>query len=325
MLLLKFIGLPLWYGSRVLYSADGFSDIVMIVPFDAYYDDKRHLEKVYHRGQQKIWDGVEVLDNLLEKYPNPNLGEEEKKSLKNILSIILWGEYVAWNVSSEMSSKFSNYGAKMAAVSQAHDEARHFYVMRNYLQQRLDYRPTAIFKPALRVLDEVSKTNSLAKKLLGLQLMIEPVALTIFRFIRLSKVDPVLEELLEYYEIDEARHIALGVKYLPELLKKMSFWEKSMFIAWQIKLVVFEIKGLKSIENDLRVLGIDPRMVFEFAENKQMKCLKELSGEMGVGDRIWKPVVKIIDFQKKMSFYPHKNHHLIRKVINCFFDSRETI
>ena len=177
----------------MLYSADGFSDIDMLVPFDVYYDDKRHLEKVYHKGQQKIWDGVEILDNLLEKYPDPSFSEEEKKALKNILSIILWGEYVAWNVSAEMSSKFSDYGAKMAAVSQAHDEARHFYVMRNYLQNRLEYQPVAIFKPALKVLDEVSKTDSLAKKLLGLQLMIEPVALTMFRFIRLSKVDPVLD------------------------------------------------------------------------------------------------------------------------------------
>ena len=98
-----------------------------------------------------------------------------------------------------------------------------------------------------------------------------------------------------------------------------------MFIAWQIKLVVYEIKGLKSIECDLKVLGIDPKMVFEFAENKQMICLKELSAEMGIGEKIWKPVVRIIDFQKKMSFYPHKNHHFVRKAINCFFDNRETI
>ena len=51
--------------------------------------------------------------------------------------------------------------------------------------------------------------------------MIEPVAITIFRFIRKSNVDPILTDLLEYFEKDEARHIALGVKYLPKLIKQM--------------------------------------------------------------------------------------------------------
>ena len=200
----------------------------MIIPFDVYYDDKNHLDKVYHRGQNKIWDGVEVLGDLFEKYPNPAISftESQEAALRNILSIILWGEYAAWNISSEMSANFNDFGAKMAAVSQAHDEARHFYVIRNYLQQRLNYKPKAIFEPAFKVLDEVSRTENLSKKLLGLQLMIEPVAITIFRFIKQSNVDPLLTELLPYFEKDEARHISLGVKYLPNLIKRMTIFEK---------------------------------------------------------------------------------------------------
>ena len=251
----------------------------MIVPFDIYFDDKEYLEKVYHKGQEKIWDGRKTLDDLLEKYPNLDIDDIQATALKNILAIILWGEYVAWNVSSEMSAKFVEQGPKMAAVSQAHDEARHFYVMKDYLEKRLNYKPETLFKAALRVLEEVSNTNCMAKKLLGLQLMIEPVAITIFRFVRKSNIDPVLSELLEYYEKDEARHIALGVKYLPSLIKKMSFLKKVSFVMWQIRLILFEIKGLKCIEKDLEALGINPREVFEFAESKQISCLKEVSSQ----------------------------------------------
>ena len=295
----------------------------MIIPFDVYYDDKNHLDKVYHRGQNKIWDGVEVLGDLFEKYPNPAISftESQEAALRNILSIILWGEYAAWNISSEMSANFNDFGAKMAAVSQAHDEARHFYVIRNYLQQRLNYKPKAIFEPAFKVLDEVSRTENLSKKLLGLQLMIEPVAITIFRFIKQSNVDPLLTELLPYFEKDEARHISLGVKYLPNLIKRMTIFEKISFIWWQIRLILYEIRGLKCIEEDLRELNISPRDVFEFAENKQIRCLKELSAEIGVGEKIWKPVIKIITFNKNLRFYPHQDHHFIRRAINCFFDS----
>jgi len=295
----------------------------MIVPFDAYYDEKNHLERVYHKGQEKIWDGIDVVNGLFEEFPNDaiNLSDSHATALKNILGIILWGEYVAWTTASEMSARFDDFGAKMAAVSQAHDEARHFYVIRDYLRRRFDFKPKAIFTPALRVLEEVDQTESLAKKLLGLQLMVEPVAITIFRFLRKSNVDPVLTKILPLFEQDESRHIALGVKYLPNLIKKMSFFEKIFFVIWQVRLILYEIKGLKCIEGDLEALGISPREVFEFAENKQIMCLKELSSEFGVGDRLWRPVIKIIEFKKKLAFYPQKEHSLFKRLINSFFDS----
>jgi len=295
----------------------------MIVPFDFYYGDpddvKRGLEKVYHNAQEKIWDGREILDNLFKKYDNIEIHPEHISSLENILSIILWGEYVAWNVSSEMSACFVDYGAKMAAVSQAHDEARHFYVMRDYLKKRLGYEPAASFKPALLVLEEVSSAKNLARKILGLNLMVEPIAITIFRFLRKSKVDPILVDLLDLFEKDEARHIALGVKYLPKLIKEMGPWQKLTFIWWQMRLITLEIRGLKTIENDLKNLGIDPQEVFEFAENKQVSCLKLLSREMRISDDMWKPVLKIIRFRRRMTFYPDPGHGIVKKIFNSLF------
>lgn len=297
----------------------------MIIPFDIYYqflsDDQNKLDKVYHKGQDKIWNGKEVLDSLFEKHDDLDLSPEHSLALKNILSIIFWGEYVAWNVASDLSSKLDDFGAKMASVSQAHDEARHFYVIGDYLKKRLDYRPKGMMPAAFRVLNGVGKTNNIAKKLLGMQLMVEPVAITIFRFLRKSNVDPLLSELLEYYERDEARHIALGMKYLPNLIKKMNAIELIDFVLWQIMMINAEIEGLKSIEKDLLALNLKPIEVFEFTEKKQMDCLKELSFEIGVSDILWKPVVKIVKFRKHLAFYPNKKHPFIRKVINSFFEA----
>jgi hypothetical protein len=170
----------------------------MIIPFDVYYkflsDDGDKLDRVYHKGQDKIWDGKEVLDSLFEKHDDLELSPEHSLALKNILSIIFWGEYVAWNVASDLSSRLDDFGAKMAAVSQAHDEARHFYVMGDYLKKRLNYTPKAIMPAAFRVLNGVGKTDNTAKKLLGMQLMVEPIAITIFRFLRKSNFDPLLSE-----------------------------------------------------------------------------------------------------------------------------------
>jgi len=297
----------------------------MIIPFDIYYqflsDDQNKLDKVYHKGQDKIWNGKEVLDSLFEKHGDLYLSPEHSLALKNILSIIFWGEYVAWNVASDLSSKLDDFGAKMASVSQAHDEARHFYVMGDYLKKRLDYRPKAMMPAAFRVLNGVGKTNNVAKKLLGMQLMVEPVAITIFRFLRKSQVDPLLSELLEYYERDEARHIALGIKYLPNLIKKMNILQLIDFVIWQIRMINAEIEGLRSIEKDLIALDLKPIEVFEFTEKKQVDCLKTLSAEMGVSDILWRPVGRIISFRKHLAFYPHKDHIFIRKFINSFFEA----
>ena len=284
-------------------------------------DDENRLDRVYHLGQDIIWDGKEVLDSLFEKYEDLDLNPERSLALKNILSIIFWGEYVAWNVASDLSSKLDDFGAKMASVSQAHDEARHFYVMGDYLKKRLNYMPKAIMPGALKVLDGVGRTENTAKKLLGMQLMVEPIAITIFRFLRKSKVDPLLSELLEYYERDEARHIALGVKYLPTLIKKMNTFQLIEFVLWQIRMINSEIEGLKSIEKDLIALDLKPIEVFEFTEKKQIDCLKTLSKEMGVSDLLWKPVMKIVKFRKHLAFYPNREHLLLRKVINSFFEA----
>lgn len=295
----------------------------MIIPFDFYYsdiDNNKNLDKVYHNGQVRIWDGKSVLEDLFLKYKDSQIEPRKRQALKNILSVILWGEYVAWNTASEMSAQFESYGAKMAAVSQAHDEARHFYVMRDYLRRRLNYTPSAIFAPALAVLREVSKTRDLAKKLLGMQLMIEPVAITIFRFLRVSEVDPILSDLLEYYEKDEARHISLGVKYLPNLIKKMNFIQLGFFILWQLRMINYEIRGLKYMEEDLYTLGIDPVEVFNFAERKQIKCLMVLSEEMKINKSLWNPVIRLVRFRKKMAFYPDDNHGIIKRIINSFLE-----
>lgn len=148
----------------------------------------RLLEGIYHKGQTKIWDGNEILDSLLEKHGSIKVDERDADALRNIYSIILWGELVAWKVSLQLGAEIDDFSAKLAATSQAHDEARHFYVMKDYLDL-LGYEPRPLPPAVARVLNEVLHTKSLAKKLLGMQLMIEPIALTIFRFTRKLNVE----------------------------------------------------------------------------------------------------------------------------------------
>ena len=272
-----------------------------------------------HRGQIKIWDGNKILDDLIGKHGVIEIKDEDAVALRNIFSIILWGELVAWKVSLQLGAEIDDFSAKLAATSQAHDEARHFYVMKDYLDL-LGYEPAPLTPSVARVLNEVLQTKNLAKKLLGMQLMIEPIALTIFRFTRQLNIEPILTDLLSYYEIDEARHVALGIQYLPRLMKRMNKFQLASLIMWQAKIINAEMIGLKEIEGDIISLGLNPLEVFEYAEKKQMECLELALSELGIKDALWPPLRKVVQFRKNLTFYPNKSHGSIKKIINSFLN-----
>jgi hypothetical protein len=249
----------------------------------AFLSDKT-LEGVYHKGQNLIWDGRKVLNELLEKHSKPSLTEEKRKSLIGVLTLILWGELAAWKTSGALASDIDDFGAKMAATSQAHDEARHFFVMKDYLRDVLDHSPVGseyLSEQAQLGLEDVINTTSLSKKLLGMQLMVEPVAITIFKILRESNVEPILCELLRYYERDEARHIALGVKHLPRVIERMSWREILSLIAWQGKMLKKEIDGLSDLKPFLDELEIDAEDLLRAAEDRQVRAAEEMIEQLG--------------------------------------------
>lgn len=248
------------------------------------YLSDRTLEGVYHKGQKLIWDGREVLDELLLKHGRPKLTERKRTALISVLTLILWGELAAWKTSGALAADLDDFGAKMAATSQAHDEARHFFVMRDYLRDVLGHTPSGnefLSEQAQAGLEDVVSAPTLSRKLLGMQLMVEPVAITIFKILRESNIDPVLSELLRYYERDEARHIALGVKHLPRVIERMAWGEIFSLIAWQGKMLKKEIDGLSELEPFLDDLGIDSEILLKAAEDRQVQAAEDMIDQLG--------------------------------------------
>jgi rubrerythrin len=256
------------------------------------------LENIYHRGQEKIWDGRAVLAELLEKHGGiGDLQPRQARALQNIFAVILAGENAAWKISLQLAYKLDNIEARMAATSQAHDEARHFYVLRDYLKLT-EYSPRPVPEPVKAALDMVMNTESLPKKLLGMQLMVEPVALTIFQEVRRVSPEPVLADLLEYFERDEARHVALGVHHLPAVVKDMRPLEIASLILWQLRIFMLELQGLRELRADFEALGLNIESVFELAESKQLSALQEFVSELGLSPRIWEPIRYFVRYQK---------------------------
>jgi len=259
---------------------------------------KEILENIYHRGQEKIWDGRAVLESLIDKHGGiKELTEDEARALRNIFGVILKGESAAWKISLQLAEQLVDTEAKMAATSQAHDEARHFYVMRDYLDL-IGYVSCEVPRPVEQALEMVASTDNLAKKLLGMQLMVEPIALTIFQEIRRVSPEPVLSDLLEYFEKDEARHVALGVYHLPEVVRGLNPFQILSLITWQLRLFMLELHGLKELRVDFEALGLNVEDVFEMAERKQLEALQEFVQHLGVNPRVWDPLRHFVRYRK---------------------------
>jgi len=279
----------------------------------------RKLEAMYHKGQDRVWDGKEVLSELVERHGGVQLSQEKFKPLARLFSVIFWGELAAWKIAAELALELEPLEAKMAATSQAHDEARHFYVMHDYLEL-LGYTPEALPPSATRVLDEIVGANNLAKKLLGMHLMVEPIALTLFQVARQQKVEPVLCDLLKFYERDEARHVALGVHYLPQIMSRMNPLEIADLWAWQLRMFMIQLDGLMEMEPDIRAMGMDPRDVLRLGQAKQLHAAELMNKELGIETPVLRSFFeRVIEFRMELDFPPEgvtRRRDKLRRAVN---------
>jgi P-aminobenzoate N-oxygenase AurF len=111
--------------------------------------------------------------------------------------------------------------AKYYASTQVMDEARHVEVFARYLDTKLSghYPINAHLK---LLLDDIVNDSRWDMTYLGMQIMVEGLALAAFGFIRSLSTEPLLKQLLQYVMADEARHVAFGVLSLKEYYAELT-------------------------------------------------------------------------------------------------------
>jgi hypothetical protein len=234
------------------------------------------VESIYHRGQDLAWNGREVLARLCREHGGVRVPLAKREALRRVFGPVLWGELAAWKISAQLADRLVPLEAKMAATSQAHDEARHFYVMHDYLELATGSAPRSMNPASERLLALVLTTDDLAQKLMGMQLQVETTALTIFQHAREAKICPVLSDLLPYFEKDEARHVGLGTQVLPLLMRGMGRVEAARLTAFALRVTFRLLAANRAMAPSLRELGLDPRRMLTLAKSKQMIVWNEL-------------------------------------------------
>ena len=141
------------------------------------------------------------------------------------LSNFLHGEQGALMVAAQLVNAVPHTDAKFYAATQTMDEARHVEVFAKYIKKLDEVQPIA---PSLKeVLDGTLQTDDWMKKLVGMQIVVEGLALYSFREMRNLTEEPLLKELLTYVARDESRHHAYGVQYVERCIPCLSDAERT--------------------------------------------------------------------------------------------------
>lgn len=200
------------------------------------------IRRLYELGKRFNWNSELDVDWTL---PPPERGAEEgagpegfrdhpkwqaltpaqkadfgRRAMAQTLSQFLHGEQGALMVASQLVSCAPTHDAKLYAASQTFDEARHVEVFHRYLMERCHM--IYPINPNLKfLLDKVLTDERWDLKFIGMQILIEGLALAAFQTIHETTPDPLLKQVVGLVMRDEGRHVAFGVNYLEDWIRAL--------------------------------------------------------------------------------------------------------
>ena len=207
--------------------------------WDYRIQDNR-IKRLYELGKELNWnvemdiDWNRPYEELKEPYPifwddyPPYQKMSDKKKVEFLrhrqawsMSQFLHGEQGAVLVASQLTSCAPTFNAKLYAASQTFDEARHVEAFNKYIQTR-----TKLMYPVgnelKSILDKILTDERWDLKFIGMQIIIEGLALAAFQSSRDLTPDPVLKDMLGLIIRDEARHVTFGVNYLEDFISTLT-------------------------------------------------------------------------------------------------------
>jgi hypothetical protein len=208
------------------------------IAYNWEYDSSRQrLMRLYENAKRDQWNATTRLDWSIDVDPHgelvPDMGigifgtpmwdkltARERERLRHEaitwqLCQFLHGEQGALLATAQIVDTVPWYEAKQYGATQVMDEARHVEVYRRFVQEKLqhEYPINAQLK---QLLDTILSDSRWDIKFLGMQIMVEGLALAAFSVIRDTTNNALLRDLTAAVMEDESRHVAFGVLSLRE-------------------------------------------------------------------------------------------------------------
>ena len=259
--------------------------------FSWEYDDGRErLLALYQKGKDKQWDGATRIDWSAEVDPMDPLGtpdeslslygtrhwakmtEKDKGELRRHytswqFSQFLHGEQGAMVCAARIVESVPDLDAKFYSATQTMDEARHAEIYSRFLHEKIGML-YPVNDSLQGLLGDTLRDSRWDMPYLGMQVLIEGLALAAFGMIRDTTNKPLPKQILAYVMQDEARHVAFGRMALRDYYQQLTDVERKEredFVIEGCYLMRDRLRGVEVLEN----FGIPKQEAEELSEQSE--------------------------------------------------------
>jgi hypothetical protein len=249
--LMEYAGSNKWcdeFGNEFPHFSDIVNSDISTIYAKNYSLTQPHIMNLYESGKKNNWNAsydidwsqsfptsepfVLDVDSLainnyppFARLPRDKKVEFSRKSFAWNVSQFLHGEQGALLIASQLVSCVPDIESKMYAASQSFDEARHVEVLTKYLCNNVRFM-YPISNKLNKLLNLILSDSRWDIKLLGMQVIIEGMALSAFVSIKDICRDKLFVDILERIIADEGRHLNYGVSCLEKTMSSLTESER---------------------------------------------------------------------------------------------------
>jgi hypothetical protein len=245
--------------------ADAFDSIISAT-VDHFWDptDPRYVDfdKPFDLKEETLMPldfCIELQSEVADKLDDGQKIRLANENTRFQLSSILHGEQGALSLSASLCQILRDPGAQEYAANQTREEARHVAGFSRYVEKRWG-TPLAPGPTLKNLLQEVVVSREVYKKLVGMQMLIEGLAMGAFATIHMKTHDPVLRTLIQFTMTDEAFHHKFGKIWADKTVPGLTEDEHEAVELWAaecFKMLLFNLINAEQKQAIYGEFGLD--------------------------------------------------------------------
>lgn len=269
-----------------IYDTVDRDDFLSLIEVDRYAERTGAFDAIISATEDHFWDPVDAayIDfanakpiDLREETIMPReftielscavadrLDEGQKIRLANqssrfMISSLLHGEQGAMSLSASLCQILRDPGAQEYAANQTREEARHVTAFSRYITKRFG-GPLRAGPMLAGVLDDLVRSPYVYRKLVGMQMLIEGLAMGAFSTIHARTRDPLLRRLVQLVMSDEAFHHKFGKIWADRTMPKLDEEEHARVEDWAastFQKLLFNLINSEQKQEIYREFGLD--------------------------------------------------------------------
>ncbi len=269
-----------------IYNTVDRDDFLSLIDVGRYADRTGAFDSIISATEDHFWDPIDAayIDfaaakpiDLREETIMPRefavelscavadrLDEGQKIRLANqssrfMISSLLHGEQGAMSLSASLCQILRDPGAQEYAANQTREEARHVTAFSRYVTTRFG-TPLKAGPTLSGLLDGLVRSPYVYRKLVGMQMLIEGLAMGAFSTIHARTRDPLLRRLVQLVMSDEAFHHKFGKIWADRTMPKLDAEEHARVEDWAastFQKLLFNLVNSEQKQEIYREFGLD--------------------------------------------------------------------